>query len=141
METVVYPVNTPVLQVQTDPRGVVVQHDTSTVLSNTTSTFVLSGNTNTVLIETEKASAVLAGSLGPRGLTAEDADMYSKRVDFISDNLLYKGEANVGSSEASPVWRIRKVDISNDGDVSETWASGTSSFDKVWADRASLIYS
>jgi hypothetical protein len=74
--------------------------------------------------------------------TASDEEMpYAKRVDFVSDDEFYKGEASVGSSESSPVWRIRKIVIGNDSDVTETWASGNSLYDKVWADRLTLIYS
>lgn len=96
---------------------------------------------STILINTSTPEVILAGAMGPRGLAAEDIDVYSKRIDFISENELYKGEAAVGSSEASPLWRIRKVVIAVDNDVSETWASGTADFDKIWANRAALVYS
>ena len=67
--------------------------------------------------------------------------VYSKRIDFISDNELYKGEAQVGTTEASSGWRIRRVVIAQDGDVAETWAGGTANFDKQWSDRLIYIYS
>ena len=82
------------------------------------------------------AADVLAG-----GLAEGDEIVYSKRIDFITDNELYKGEAAVGSAESSSVWRIRKITIAGDSDITEVWASGTSTFDKIWADRATLIYS
>lgn len=76
------------------------------------------------------------------GTTITDEEMpYAKRIDFISDDVLYKGEAAVGSLESSPVWRIRKIIIGVDSDVSETWANGTSTYDKIWADRLTLTYS
>lgn len=81
-------------------------------------------------------SDMLAG-----GLSEGDEIVYSKRVDFINDNDLYKGEAAVGSLESNAVWRIRKITLSSDGDVTETWAAGTSDFDKIWANRLSLSYS
>jgi hypothetical protein len=72
--------------------------------------------------------------------TGTDEEMpYAKRIDFISDSILYKAEAAVGSDETSPVWRIRKVIIGSDNDVTEVWASGTSEYDKRWSDR--LVYS
>ena len=74
------------------------------------------------------------------GVTSEEDTMYSKRVDFVTDNLLYKGEAVVGASESASVWRIRKIVIDTDGDVTETWASGTALFDKAWSDRLTLTY-
>lgn len=67
--------------------------------------------------------------------------MYQKRIDFINDNLLYKAEAVIGASESSQVWRIRKIVIGNDGDVSETWAEGSGNFSFAWADRLTYNYS
>ena len=65
---------------------------------------------------------------------------YSKRIDFITQNEIYRGEAQVGSSENSPLWRIRKIVISGDGDVTETWADGSSDFNKLWTSRLSYTY-
>ena len=79
------------------------------------------------------------GPPGPPG-TPEDEIMYSKRVDFIDDSTLYRGEAVPGSAESAAVWRIRKITIALDNDVSETWAGGNDNFDKAWLDRESLIY-
>ena len=76
------------------------------------------------------------------GTTVTDEEMpFAKRIDFITDNELYKAEAVVGASESSPVWRIHKIVIGADNDVTETWASGTSAYDKIWANRLSYTYS
>ncbi len=72
--------------------------------------------------------------------TNEGETMYSKRVDFISDNLLYRGEAIPGSPTTTPVWRVRKITISVDGDIEELWADGTPEFIKVWDNRLSYTY-
>jgi hypothetical protein len=73
--------------------------------------------------------------------TGTDEEMpYAKRIDFITDDLLYKGEAVVGSLENLPVWRIRKLAIGEDSDVTETWANGDSLYNKVWSDRLTLTY-
>ena len=106
------------------------------------SIFISTPTTEYILIDKDNSSLVLAGGLGPQGApgVSEEDVMYSKRVDFITDLELYRGEAAVGSSESSAVWRIRKVTLAIDGDVAEKWASGTALFDKVWADRASLTY-
>ncbi|HOC67113.1 MAG TPA: hypothetical protein PKG62_06945, partial [Methanothrix soehngenii] len=49
-----------------------------------------------------------------------------KRIDFITGDLLYRGEAAVGSAESVPVWRIRRIAFNPlDGDVTEQWAEGT----------------
>jgi len=86
------------------------------------------------------------GPQGERGLPgepgiSEDEKVYSKRVDFVSDSLLYKGEAAVGSSESDSVWRIRKIEIFPDGDISETWANGTANNSHVWVNRLTYNYS
>ena len=117
--------------------------EVSNVLQTSESpTFIATPATEYVLVEQENTTLVMAGGLGPQGAPglSEDDVMYSKRVDFISDLELYRGEAAVGSSENSAVWRIRKVTLAVDGDVAEKWASGTALFDKVWADRISLTY-
>jgi len=98
---------------------------------------------SSVEIVNDKAFDILEiGQQGPPGPpgTPEDEIMYSKRVDFIDDSLLYRGEAVPGSSESASVWRIRKIVIGIDNDVSETWADGNDNFDKSWLDRESLIY-
>lgn len=79
---------------------------------------------------------------GSSGSIISDEEMpYAKRVDFVSDNELYKGEAVVGSLVTTSVWRIRKIVISNDGDVSEIWADGNSNYDNSWANRLTYSYS
>lgn len=85
------------------------------------------------------------GPQGERGLQgepgiSEDEKVYSKRIDFITDSLLYKGEAAVGSDENSSSWRIRKIEIYPDGDISETWANGTANTVHNWLNRLSYTY-
>lgn len=118
--------------------------DSEPVLITTeTGTVVTLSSESTVVIEASSNNILVTGLVGPAGTpgTSEDDIMYSKRVDFVTDNELYRGEAAVGSSETAAVWRVRKLVIGNDGDVTETWASGNANFDKVWADRGSLSYS
>jgi hypothetical protein len=80
-------------------------------------------------------------AIPPSTIPPTDEEMpYSKRVDFITDNELYKGEAAVGSSEADPLWRIRKLTIGLDSDVTEVWADGNANYDNVWADRLTYTY-
>jgi len=72
----------------------------------------------------------------------EDKEMpYAKRTDIVSDLLIYKADAAVGANESAAVWRIKRLTIGSDGDVTEEWANGSASFNAVWNDRASLIYS
>jgi hypothetical protein len=81
-----------------------------------------------------------SGPPGPPGPAGEEEEMYAKRVDFEGDTI-YRGEAPVGASNSDSVWRVRKVDIAPDGDVTETWANGTAEFVHAWDDRLTLEYS
>lgn len=80
------------------------------------------------------------GPTGPQGPAGEEV-IVSERVDFITDLLIYRGEADPGAAESGAVWRIRKIVIGEDGDVTTTWANGSATFTNIWDDRASLTYS
>lgn len=71
----------------------------------------------------------------------EEDMVYSKRIDFVGEDELYRGEAQVGSLENSATWRIRKVLLAADGDVTETWAGGNALFNKQWNLRTTYTYS
>lgn len=71
----------------------------------------------------------------------EDMMIYAKRIDVVDDTTMYKGEAAPGSQDASPVWRVQRILIGADGDVTVQWAGGNGNFDKTWTDRASHTYS
>ena len=75
----------------------------------------------------------------------EDSNvMYAKRINFVdASNLIYRGEAAVGSADTDPVWRIRRFTINplSDDDITEEWSGGTADFDKVWSDHLIGVYS
>lgn len=71
----------------------------------------------------------------------EEDEVYATRVDFVTDNLIYRGEAQPGTLESQAAWRIRRITIASDEDITEEWANGTSAFANIWTDRASLSYS
>jgi hypothetical protein len=132
--SVVLEENTGVL-VQTEDSAVVTLVDSSSIISsNDTVEYVLSGPSG------PPGPQGPQGPQGPAGVVEEEMT-YSKRIDFVTDSILYRGEAQVGSLENSSVWRIRKIVISPDGDVSETWADGVATFNKIWANRAAYSYS
>lgn len=64
----------------------------------------------------------------------------STRIDEASSSVSYFGFAEVGSSEASAVWKIKKMSTSG-SQMTITYADGNSSYDNIWANRASLSYS
>lgn len=90
------------------------------------------------------------GGIGPQGLTgptgpqSDDEIMYAKRIDFVDStgNQFYRGEADPGTADASPAWRVRYVTIEENAPdwVTEIWASGVSDFIHIWDDRSGLTY-
>ena len=70
----------------------------------------------------------------------EDIEVQAKRVDFVGEDVIYKAEAAVGTLNSQAFWRIRKITIAVDGDVTETWASSNANYDKVWNDHLSYTY-
>ncbi len=61
-------------------------------------------------------------------------------VDENNPNTVYKGYALPGAKTGDPVWAVEKI-TSKNGIQSYKWAGGTKVFDKVWDNRAALIYS
>ena len=82
-------------------------------------------------------SGVSAFDVGGGG----DPPVYIKQWEEINDGeYFYIGQAVTGSATSDATWRIYKaVFASNSG--YKVYASGTTSFDKVWDDRASYVYS
>lgn len=72
----------------------------------------------------------------------EDSEVpFAKRTDFISDTLIFRGEATPGTANGTNSWRIWRIVIAGDDDVVLTWADGNANFDNVWDDRLTLGYS
>lgn len=115
------------------------------VSENLSSSFITQEVVNTIVISggTEGTTIVASGAQGPQGPPgiAEDDMPYSKKIDFVTDSILYTGEAAVGSLASASVWRIKRTIIAGDSDIDVTWADGTANFTKVWADRATYTYS
>lgn len=89
----------------------------------------------------ETFTVVSQGAPGPKGDTgiAEALVTFSKRIEFVTDNLILRGEAAVGSLDSDSTWRIRRIIVS-DENVTEAWADGTALFDKVWNNRLAYSY-
>ena len=73
---------------------------------------------------------------GPVVAVTNEESSPELRVDIVSSTIIYMGESFYGSSESSPLWKIKKIDTTTG--VSIKLASN--GFDQVWADRASLSY-
>lgn len=59
--------------------------------------------------------------------------------DYSSANIVYAGDAMIGSVGTESVWRIQKINKATG--IIITWADGNDSFDNVWNDRLLLNYS
>ncbi len=112
-------------------------------ISTETGTIVTVSNNDTVLVESNNPTVVVHGIMGPPGKDgiAEEDMVYAKRIDFVTENEIIRAEAPVGTSESSASWRIRKIVIAGDNDITETWASGNANFDKIWTNRLTYTYS
>lgn len=75
------------------------------------------------VVNVDGAGNVIDGELAARYVTVGD--------------MQYIGEAEVGSLDASAVWRIIRIEQSA-GEIK--YADGDSNFDNVWDDHASLTY-
>lgn len=58
--------------------------------------------------------------------------------DTTTANTTYIGKARPGTTIATALWQIKKVDNST---KNVTWADGTSDFTKTWTNRATYSYS
>jgi hypothetical protein len=88
-------------------------------------------------ITNEDLLLTIEGGQGPAG---SNISTYAIRIDQVDSTTIYRGEATAGSLESAASWRIQLLTISGE-DITVTWASGNNTFDKVWNDRLTYIYS
>jgi hypothetical protein len=114
-------------------------------VDNLTSEITSSTSNTSITLPVQQVTIEATSQQGPTGPTGipEVEMIYAKRVDFIGDDLIYKGEAQVGSSNSSSLWRIRRLtfDPAQEDDLTEEWADGSPLFNKVWDDRLTYGYS
>jgi hypothetical protein len=90
-------------------------------------------------------SKPLTAMLEEVGTVITTEKQYTKRVDFYSSSpttgdIIFKGWADVGTVNSTSIWRIAKLTINTDGDVTEQYADGNNNFDNIWDNRAILTY-
>lgn len=122
-----------VLETGPDTAEVIVQETTEIIVDELPANQVVVDDTEVTVIET---LWVL-----PTETIPEEEQVYAKRTDFVNDNLIYRGEAAVGTLDSQSAWRIRRLTIASDDDVTEEWANGNANFSNVWDNRASYSYS
>ena len=94
-----------------------------------------------VVVESESVTVLEILHVLPTETIPEEEEVYAKRVDFVTDLLIYRGEAAVGTLESEALWRVRRLTLGTDDDVTEEWANGNANFVNTWDNRASLSYS
>lgn len=130
----------PTILINTEPATVLESIVENNLIISIGPTAVVETEAISLLVEQVEITELLeVGIQGPPGISEEDI-VYSKRTDFINDLLLYRGEAIVGSLNTAPVWRIRQIILTDEGDATEVWASGTALFDKQWSERLTYNY-
>lgn len=75
------------------------------------------------------------------GTVSTESTALTLRLDDTSAtlNIMYLGEATVGSAEDASAWRIKKINMITG--VSSKWAGGVSTFTNKWSERTILSYS
>jgi hypothetical protein len=69
-----------------------------------------------------------------------DSTNYKTILDnYSTSNIIYVGDADIGSATSSAVWRIQKIDKTTG--IVITWADGDDFFNNIWDNRLSLTYS
>ncbi len=70
----------------------------------------------------------------------EEDSLTTKLIDTDGD-YKYIGEAEAGASEASAVWRIKRIEFLSGDDVEIKWLNGSTAYENTWASRTSPSYS
>ena len=126
-----------------EPVVEVVEIDRGTIeVQGPSTTVEVIQQTNQIVVRPDPVEVVEVNSnLLQTFILPEEEQMYAKRVDFVNDTLLYRGEASPGSLESAASWRVRRIQfVGADEDVVEEWADGAATFTQVWDNRASLSY-
>ena len=132
-----------VVEVEDGTTILVESDDTATVIvEESTEVLVDEDPAPEVVVYDDTATVIETHYVLPTETILEEEQVYAKRVDFVGDTVIYRGEAAIGTAESSAAWRIRRITfVGADEDVVEEWAEGTGSFIHAWEDRAILSYS
>ena len=69
-----------------------------------------------------------------------DSAPYKILTDQVNESTTYIGKAYAGSGSDVAVWRVSRL-TDSDNDISLLYADGSTSFDKIWDNRAGYSYS
>ena len=76
-------------------------------------------------------------------IAVDDTGSYTIAIDYnASNNPVYIGKSNPGSTKGDSLWQIRKITYNaSNNPIDVQWANGVCSFDKIWDNRVSYTYS
>ena len=68
---------------------------------------------------------------------------FTSKLDYdVSNNLIFIGKGEIGSSTIDAVWQIKKLTYDGSNNLTSIlWAGGSKNFAFVWNDRAIYSYS
>lgn len=84
---------------------------------------------------------------GVWGLTGSPGDGVAQttRTDTIDPTAIpeitYRGDAPAGTLTSAAAWRIQRMQVDADSDITILWADGDTSYDNIWDNRLSISYS
>lgn len=82
-----------------------------------------------------------AGTWNLQGNLSQVAQTIRTDTDGATPETIYRGFALPGTLTNAPSWRMQRITIQADGDVSIVFADGNDNYDNIWDNRASLSYS
>jgi len=83
----------------------------------------------------------IQGLQGDKGEEGSAENSLTTRFDETYSPIYYLGDAQPNSSESDSVWRIKRIDASDQKQVVTLFADGNNNFDNCWDDRLILNYS
>lgn len=95
---------------------------------------------NSSFDETTGVLGVLPLEYDPSGATRRLTTKNAAKKITVSGANTYVASATMGSSQASAVWQVKRINVTG-GDTVITWCDGNDSFDNVATDLTLLSYS
>ena len=101
------------------------------------------GNDGDLYIDVDNGDlyAKSGGTWSLQGNVGQVAQTVRTDTDGATPETIYRGKANPGTATSAASWRVERIVIAGDGDVSILFADGNDSYDNIWDNRASLSYS
>lgn len=112
-----------------------------TIVVESTDIVVIDGTDEALSVDPEpilNVSILTVSEQGPPG--AGSAAIYQKELDFVNEDVTYRGDALPGTVTSAASWRVCRITAGAYGAAVIEYAEGSTGFDKVWDDRADYVY-